>query len=99
MAGKTKRMISAVAYICAAIGAVVFLQQVFYEYSQGKTNQHMSQHPLSVEDIPTLTFCFWPNLDGDALKACLETETCSVPGYTDDIILKYRSVMYEPSYK
>ena len=79
-------MISFLAYSVAAIGAFVFLHQVFNEYFEGKSAFTTSFHPVVAEDIPTLTLCYWPSIDNNALQDCYYegSSSCDIIGGFDD---------------
>ena len=77
-----KKALSLIFYIGAAAGAFVFLKDVFDEYSEGKSSFHTSYKDILAEDIPTITFCYWPYMH--------EHEPDTKPEYGLDIQLHYR---------
>ena len=77
-----KEALSLLFYIGAAIGALVFLSDVFTEYSKGKSSFHTSYRDILAEDIPIITFCFWPSLN--------EPGPDTTPIYGQDVTIKYR---------
>ena len=91
---QTKDIVSFLAYSVAAIGAFVFLHQVFDEYFEGKSAFTTSFHPVAAKDIPTLTLCYYPRIDNNALQECYfeGSSLCDITigGFDDDPIFKYR---------
>ena len=77
-----KKALSLIFYIGAAAGAFVFLKDVFDEYSEGKSPFHTSYKDILAEDIPTITFCYWPYMN--------EPGPDTRPKYGLDIKLMYR---------
>ena len=77
-----KKALSLIFYIGAAAGAFVFLKDVFDEYSEGKSSFHTSYNDILAEDIPTITICYWPDMN--------EPGPDTKPKYGPDIKLMYR---------
>ena len=60
--GRKKMMIrktfDVLLYIGLLIGAIIFVKQTIEEYSHGNTSYTITQEPISLSDLPTLTICW-----------------------------------------
>ena len=70
-------------YLGAATVAFIFLKDVFKEYNEGKSSFHTSYRDILAEDIPVITFCFWPG-------RLNEPGPDTSPKFGQDITIKYR---------
>ena len=54
-----KRFAKVILYLGLLAGALAFCSQNVLDYLDGSTDYASKQEPISLKDLPTLTFC-WP---------------------------------------
>ena len=71
---------------------ILILKTSYNEYFEGKSAFTTSFHPVEAKDIPTLTLCYYPRIDNNALQECYFEGSCDITigGFDDDPIFKYR---------
>ena len=53
-----RKPLEVILYLGLLMGAVIFVQQTIEEYRDGATSFIVTQEPISLSDLPTLTICW-----------------------------------------
>ena len=54
----TLKFFGLIFYLGLLVAALLFVKDSFEEYTQGNTFYSVSHEPLTLQDMPTLTFCY-----------------------------------------
>ena len=63
MSQKMATFLGRLTYICLLIGGFLFSKDAFDQYIDGKSATEVTQAPITVEDLPTVTICYEKNIN------------------------------------